>query len=164
MFFGRHRSVYKVCRYFFFSSVCWWKSFLMQRNGDNWNKRNISDTAVFSGKKGCFYGNQTIFACKFYLLYICRYIEPSSQIENTKACIAEKVLRSMGGFFIGLVTRESRRRGSLSIHLLSYLLFHPLKLLVLFLFFIFNFSSFNIPCLILIWKLNCVKWLKSSHF
>lgn len=94
----------------------------------------------FQEKKGCFYGNRTIFACKFYLLYICRYIEPSSQIENTKACIAEKVLRSMGGFFIGLVTRGSRRRGSLSIHLLSYLLFHPLKLLVLFLFFKFQYS------------------------
>lgn len=63
--------------------------------------RTISDTAVFSGKKGCFYGNQTIFACKFYLLYICRYIEPSSQIDNTKACIAvSRGIEGHGRFFL----------------------------------------------------------------
>lgn len=47
----------------------------MQKNegqSETLNKRTISDTAVFSGKKGCFYWNWTIFACNFYLLYICR--------------------------------------------------------------------------------------------
>lgn len=58
MFLEKSRSVYKVCRYFF--SVCRQKSFLMY-DAENWdrikklNERIISDTAVFSGKKGCFY-------------------------------------------------------------------------------------------------------------
>lgn len=115
MFFGRHRSVYKVCRYFFF--FCWLVEELP--DAEKWGQmRNISDTAVFSGKKGCFYGNRTIFACKFYLLYICRYLEPPSQIDNTKACIAVSRGIEVHGrfFFLGWVRRGSRRRGSLSIH------------------------------------------------
>lgn len=56
MFLEKSRSVYKVCRYFF--SVCRQKSFLMF-NAETWdrieNERIISDTAVFSGEKGCFY-------------------------------------------------------------------------------------------------------------
>lgn len=59
-FWKKSRSVYKVCRYFF--SVCGQKSFLMcdaenwerggEKNKKRTNERIISDTAVFSGKKG----------------------------------------------------------------------------------------------------------------
>lgn len=71
--FGKSRSVYKVCRYFF--SVCRQKSFLIY-DAENWDRIKMNEDyfrycCIFR-KKGCFYWNLTIFACKFYLLYICR--------------------------------------------------------------------------------------------
>lgn len=156
MFFGRHRSVYKVCRYFF-SSVDWWKSFLMQRNGDNWEIFQI--LLYFQEKKGCFYGNRTIFACKFYLLYICRYIEPLSQIDNTKACIAvSRGIEVHGRFFFGWVRGGSRRRGSLSIHPSPLIFTSPPWIF----FFFFKLQV----CVSFSFGSSCWKWLEleSSRF
>ncbi len=90
----------------------------MQRNGDKWNKINISDTAVFSEKKGVSLETELFLPASF-MLYICRYIEPSSQIDNTKACIA--VSRGIEVHGEGAVDED------LSINLLSYLILHPLK-------------------------------------
>lgn len=59
MFLGKKTGLFtKFVDSYFFFSVCRQKSFLMY-NSENWDikniKRIISDTAVFSGKKGCFY-------------------------------------------------------------------------------------------------------------
>lgn len=94
----------------------------MQKNGDKSKKKekekkkrsqsNISDTAVFSGQKGVSMETELFLPASFICYIFVDTQKSSSQIDNTKACIAVK--RGV----------EVQKRGPLSVHFLRHLLLH----------------------------------------